>query len=323
VTTSEALPSLEVPPRSIPVPSHLSEAAQAILAMGPLGDGSFPALDDHEGWRRMTKERDALVGSMLQAREAAFRGDADEIEWKGTTIFVLTPEDAGADDPRVFLEFHGGGLTMGGGRLARVMAMGSATTTGRTTYSVDYRMPPDHPYPAALDDGVAAYEMLLEGHHASEITIGGGSAGANIAAAVILRARDEGLPLPGAAYLGTPEIDLTESGDSFQTNLGVDTVLTASLMPANLLYADGHDLADPYLSPLFADFTQGFPPTFLQTGTRDLFLSNTVRMHRALRNAGIEAELHVIEAGPHGGFFGSAPEDAEVAVELRRFLASH
>jgi acetyl esterase/lipase len=94
-------------------------------------------------------------------------------------------------------------------------------------------------------------------------------------------------------------------------------------MPANLLYANGHDLTHPYLSPLFADFTKGFPPTFLQTGTRDMFLSNTVRLHRALRNAGISAEIHVIEAAPHGGFFGSAPEDSEVIGELRRFFEEH
>ena len=87
------------------------------------------------------------------------------------------------------------------------------------------------------------------------------------------------------------------------------------------MYAGDHDLTDPYLSPLFGDFTPPFPPTFLQTGTRDLFLSNTVRMHRRLREAGVEAELHVFEAMPHGGFFG-APEDEELAAEVRRFLAS-
>ena len=143
------------------------------------------------------------------------------------------------------------------------------------------------------------------------------------ASASFLRARDEDLPLPAAAVLMTPEVDLTESGDSFQANLGVDTVLTGSLMPANLLYAGGHDLAHPYLSPLFGDFTEGFPPTFLTTGTRDLFLSNTVRMHRALRAAGIAAELHVLEAAPHGGFFGTAPEDKALVQEMRRFSDSH
>jgi hypothetical protein len=91
VTTSEGLAGLEVPPRTIPVPAHLGETAQALLAMGPLGDGSFPALDDHEGWRSMTKERDALVGSMMEARVAAFEGTVEAIESKGTTIFVITP----------------------------------------------------------------------------------------------------------------------------------------------------------------------------------------------------------------------------------------
>ncbi len=93
-------------------------------------------------------------------------------------------------------------------------------------------------------------------------------------------------------------------------------------MSDNLLYAAGHDLNHPYLSPLFGDFTKGFPPTFLSTGTRDLFLSNTVRMHRALRNAGIIAELHVVEAGPHGGF-PHAPEGEDLNRELRAFLKKH
>jgi acetyl esterase/lipase len=128
--------------------------------------------------------------------------------------------------------------------------------------------------------------------------------------------------MPAALVLLTPEVDLTESGDSFQTNLGVDSVLTGSLAAANLLYAGGHDLTDPYVSPLFGEFTPSFPPTFLQSGTRDLFLSNTVRMHRRLRAAGVDAELHVFEAMPHGGFFG-APEDREMAEEIRRFVGDH
>ena len=163
-----------------------------------------------------------------------------------------------------------------------------------------------------------AYQALLEEAPADRIVVAGGSAGGNLAAALVVRARDEGLPLPAAVVLATPEIDLTESGDSFSTNLGIDSIL-GRLMPVNELYAAGHDLAHPYLSPLFADLT-GFPPTILTTGTRDLFLSNTVRMHRALRRAGVEAELHVLEAAPHGGFLGMAPEDAEIAAEVRRFI---
>jgi acetyl esterase/lipase len=115
----------------------------------------------------------------------------------------------------------------------------------------------------------------------------------------------------------SPELDLTESGDSFRTNAGID--LMGSLMLPNLLYAGGADLAHPYLSPLFGDFTKGFPPTLLSCGTRDLFLSNTVRMHRALREAGIDAELHVLEAAAHGNFGGNSPEEAGLNREVRRF----
>ena len=84
-----------------------------------------------------------------------------------------------------------------------------------------------------------------------------------------------------------------------------------------------HDLTHPYLSPLFADFTKGFPPTLLTSGTRDFFLSNTVRFHRALRRAGIEAELHILEAGGHGGFLGQAPEDAAIQREIQGFMRRH
>ena len=208
---------------------------------------------------------------------------------------------------------------MGNGDCCRAMGMTALARAGVRMWAVDYRMPPDHPYPASLDDCVTIYRSLLRNHRPEEIIVGGASAGGNLAAALILRARDEGLPLPAAAVLLTPEVDLTESGDSFRTNLGVDNVL-GSLMSTNLLYASGHDLAHPYLSPLFGDFTEGFPPTFLATGTRDLFLSNTVRMHRSLRAAGVPAELHVLEAAPHGGFFGTSPEDRELVQEARRFV---
>ncbi len=139
---------------------------------------------------------------------------------------------------------------------------------------------------------------------------------------MILRARDEGFPLPVALVLLTPEVDLTESGDSFHTNLGIDNVLTESLADSIELYAGEHDLRHPYLSPLFGDLSSPFPPTFVQAGTRDLLLSNAVRMHRKLRNGGVDAQLHVFEAMPHGGFFG-APEDDELTEEIRRFLAAH
>jgi acetyl esterase/lipase len=114
----------------------------------------------------------------------------------------------------------------------------------------------------------------------------------------------------------SPEADLTESGDSFEVNRLVDVMLSLPLRSVNRLYANGAGLYHP---PLFGDVT-GLPPTLLQSGTRDLLLSNTVRMHRALRKAGFSAELHVSEAMPHGGFLGGTPEDLDLSSELVRFI---
>ncbi len=323
MTSTESAQSLHVPAREIPIPSSVSPEAQSILALGSFGGEDYPPLDDLDAWRAMVAQQDELVASMIGDRGGAVPADSELIDVEGVPVYEITPHGVAADDRRVVLEVHGGGFVTGGGDLARLMALRVVRRGQCRIWSVDYRMPPDHPYPAALDDCVATYRALLEQYRPEDVIVSGSSAGGNLAAALVLRARDEGLPLPAAAVLGTPEADLTESGDTFRTNLGLDNLLTKSLMPANLLYANGHDLKDPYLSPLFADFSKGFPPTLLTTGTRDLFLSNTVRFHRALRAVGIEAELHVTEAAGHGGYLGQAPEDEAIEVEVRRFMAGH
>lgn len=322
-TPAPDLSGRTLPARDLPVPAHVSPQAQAVLSMPWAGESAYPPLEDAEAWRAMIASQDQMVLGMVGPRAAAADVDVVEQVVDGVPVFVTTPRGVEEHDARVYLDLHGGAFILGGGQVCRVMAAGTAAAVHASTWSVDYRMPPSHPYPAALDDCLAVYRALLKDHRPEQIVVGGGSAGGNLAAALVLRARDEGLALPAAVVLHTPEVDLTESGDSFHVNLGVDPVATGSLMPANLLYAGGHDLTDPYLSPLFGDFSKGFPPTFLSTGTRDLFLSNTVRMHRALRAADVPADLHVLEAAPHGGFFGTAPEDAEIAREVRGFLDRH
>jgi monoterpene epsilon-lactone hydrolase len=311
--------------RFIPVPKSISQQAQDVLGMGMLyqGDGGGdPEPDDVEGWRTMVQATNDGLVAVMGPRAEGLRMRVEARVVGDVPVFVVVPEDRVAEpgDP-IYLDIHGGAFIAGGGEACRLMAQIGAGQVGIPTWSVDYRMPPDHPYPAALDDCIAVYRHLLAEHPPERIVVGGSSAGGNLAAALVLRARDEGLPLPAALVLLSPEADLTESGDSFHTNLGVDSVLAGSLAGSIALYAGGHDLRDPYLSPLFGEFTPPFPRTFLQTGTRDLFLSNTVRMHRRLRVAGVDAELHVFEAMPHGGFFGS-PEDEELALEVRRFVAS-
>jgi acetyl esterase/lipase len=121
----------------------------------------------------------------------------------------------------------------------------------------------------------------------------------------------------------TPGLDMTRGGDTYRTNRFLDVNLYGGAEDGPRLYAGSSDPTHPYLSPIFGDFAKGWPRTILTSGTRDLLLSDTVRMHRALRRAGVEAELHVSEASPHGGFMGAnAPEDMEIVAECRRFARS-
>lgn len=316
---------LAVPARMIPVPGHISPEAQAFLSnMGAMPRSAEPPPSDKQAWRKHLAEASGFITALIGEMAQNHPGEIVPHALSAATLYEITPHSfATRNAQRAIFYIHGGGYTTGGGLAAAHAALGLADLTQTRVFSVDYRMPPDHPFPAGLNDTLEAYRMVLERYKPANIAVYGPSAGGGLAASFCLKARDAGLPLPAACVLATPECDLTESGDSFETNGIVDVVLKQRLSNSILLYADGHDLKDPYLSALFGDFSKGFPPTILTSGTRDLFLSNTVRMHRALRRAGIEAELHVFEAMPHGGFFGKAPEDQELLAEHVRFIDTH
>lgn len=274
--------SFVVPARTIRPPSFLSPVAQACLAQHPATP--FPPIEDKQAWRDHIEQMNKNIALPLQQMAGQMSAEIVERNVDGVRCFEATPTGLSPQDRAIILDFHRGALILLGGETGRFMVGMMATQFQKRVCWVDYRMPPDHPYPAGLDDGLTVYRALLRERSPTDIIVSGGSAGGNLAAALLLRAREASLPMPAGLLLNTPEVDLTESGDSFQTNMGVDPLLK-SLMPVNLLYANGHNLSDPFLSPLFGDLA-GFPPTILTTGTRDLFLSNTVRMHRALRSAG-------------------------------------
>lgn len=314
-----------LPAWTMPFPTSTSAEARSALERLVGEDGIpvnalhiMPAPDDYDGWMRIKVAADAHYTVAVKALAGSLRSDVETIEIGAATMHIASPEVPFPAE-YAYIDLHGGALVFGGGEACRAGARMQADQHGVRCYGVDYRMPPEHPYPAGLDDCLAVYRYVLERHASSAIVVGGRSAGGNLAVAMALKARDEGLPLPAGLVLLSPQVDLTESGDSFEANQMVDVVLPGRLTANNQLYANGADLAHPFLSPLFGDLA-GFPPTFLQTGTRDLFLSNTVRMHRALRRMGVPTELHVFEAMPHGGFGGGTPEDRELADEVKRFV---
>ncbi len=312
--------ALHLPARDIPMPASISPGAQAALKMlsalrkPPI----YPALDDVAGWEAYVQQGEAMILAMANDPELEAQVASEPITLGTVPGYLVLPRQAHAED-RIIYYIHGGALVLGGGEACRFMAKGTALGLGAKLYAVDYRMPPHHPYPTPLQDCLEGYHYLLRYYRSEQIVLHGPSAGGNLAAALVLRLQAEGAPLPAGLILGTPEVDLTESGDSFAVNAGADVMLNAPLMPINLLYANGHDLADPYLSPLFGDFSRGFPPTLLTAGTRDLFLSNAVRMHNKLRRAGNHSELYIEEAMPHGGFLGKTVEDAALGADIRNF----
>jgi acetyl esterase/lipase len=312
---------LSIPARTIPTPRTVSPEAQAFLSRGlPFAPPEI-SHNDKEAWRAYIAQTEKFMEPVLVARAKETPARFADHRLSSSTLYEVTPEGiAPEDSDKVLFNIHGGGFIFGRGMAAAYTALPLAGKAGLKSFAIDYRMPPDHPFPAGLDDTLEAYRFLLARYDPEKIAVEGSSAGANLAAAVILRARDEGLPLPGACVLHTAAVDISESGDTFKTNVELDVVLRKPQPNMMRLYAGDHDMRDPYLSPVFGDFSKGFPPTILVSGTRDILLSSTVMMHRALRRAGLSAELHVFEAMPHGGFGHTTPEDRELRAECARFV---
>ena len=313
-------------PQVIPAPKAASAEARAFLT-APFWAGERDPLDpdDLAGWKAAIAVVDEMFAPLVAAMLVESGALVEKRVMGGVTVHVATPRDLAAsqrDNAHLFI--HGGGWAFMGGEACGGQGAVQAARLGCRTIAVDYRNPPEHRYPAALDDCVAVYRELIKTVRPENIVISGSSAGGNLTAATVLRIRDAGLPSPAAVGLMTPCTDGVLIGDTIATNDQLDTVLKQAAMDEFwAVYAGGHDRTDPYLSPVYADFAKGFPPTLLQSGTRDLLLSDTVRLHRALRRAGGEAELHVWEAMPHGGFGGLAPEDAELTAELKGFFERH
>ena len=192
--------------------------------------------------------------------------------------------------------------------------------------AVDYRMPPEACVPAAVEDGITVYKSVVETTDSRNAGITGTSAGGALTLERIVKAKQDGLPMPGAIAPGTPMSDITKTGDSFYANEFVDNVLVSPsgfCDDAPGFYAHGPDLKDPLLSPVYADMT-GFPPIILTTGTRDQSLS-TVRVHRKLRRAGVEADLDVYEGEPHARHQvdDRVPETKEDFGDTAAFFGGH
>jgi acetyl esterase/lipase len=316
----------DIPARWLPVPGTVSPELAAIIGR-PLAPGWDTLPGSDEDWRAIVAASAAQAAPDIARIKAAYglRVTPDRIA--GVPVFRIEPAHRAAEaEGRTLLHLHGGGYVFFPGEAGAGEGMLMAALAGWPVISVDYRMPPDHPFPAALGDALAVWRALSAEGDPGRIGVFGASAGGGLTLALMLAARAEKLPLPGAIAPGTPWADLSGAGDTLAANAFVDNVLVSPkgwISAAAALYAGDHDLADPRLSPLNGDFA-GLPPAMLTSGTRDLLLSQTVRTHRRLRAAGVPAELQVFEGQSHAQFLEPfVPETAEAFREIGGFFARH
>ncbi|WP_159713319.1 alpha/beta hydrolase [Geminicoccus flavidas] len=200
----------------------------------------------------------------------------------------------GSDPARVLLYFHGGGYCSGSILSHRGMVGAAGRAAGVRTLAIGYRLAPEHPFPAALDDALDAYRFLLaEGYPPGWIALGGDSAGGNLLLACMLRLRTEGLPLPGCGWLVSPWIDLRMTGESLDDKAAVDPLIQRDYLHGLAqAFLAGHDPDDPLISALHADLS-GLPPMLVQVGSAETLLDDAVRVARALGAADVEVRLEI------------------------------
>jgi len=320
-------PGRDLPARTIPVPDTVSPQMQQLIA-SPLTPTWNVIPKTAEEWKAQVDAGATATLRGLPALRDALHVKVEPITLGGVKAHLLTPADIPPQNRnRLLVHVHGGCFVSFPGESGTGEAIFMAGFGRFKVISVDYRMPPDHPYPAALDDAMAAWKAAIRMAEPKNMAIFGSSAGGNLTLAMVLRARQENLPLPAAIAPGTPMSDLTNAGDTFRTNAMLDNVLVApdaSCDKRAALYTAGRDLKDPLLSPVYGDM-RGFPPAILTSGTRDLLLSSTVRVHRKLRQAGVEAVLQVFEGQSHAQFYRdvNAPETKEAFEEIARFFDRH
>ena len=256
-----------------------------------LRQSAFPAGSDANEQRRLLRE--ALSAQPLPAEVTVNAGALGGIPTAEITV-------DGIDPRHVVLYFHGGVYVIGDAFLAADLASQVGRRTDAKVISVDYRLAPEHPYPAAVDDALAAYEALLQaGIAPSDIALAGESAGGGLAVATMVNARDHGLPMPAGAYVMSPYVDLTLAGTTMESKRDVDPLFTRELLQARVDdYTAGADAALGLISPIFANLS-GLPPLIIQAGSHELLLDDAIRLAQQAATADVEVTLEITPAVPH------------------------
>ncbi|MFH8467864.1 alpha/beta hydrolase [Streptomyces sp. NPDC017991] len=295
----------------------------------------------------MSKEQRAQIDAMLrqprpegprsvEAIRAGFEAlmarmiVPDSIRTTQTTLGnrpALLVEPDNGPNAGTILYFHGGGWVYGSPESVLSLTGHLVAKTGFGAYSVDYRLAPEHPFPAAIEDTLSAYRALLDrGQDPSTIVFAGDSAGGGLTVTTCLAARDAGLPLPAAIVMFSPGLDATRTGESMDTKEGIDPILTRkSVEHTGAMYLGGQDPRQPMLSPAVLADLAGFPPVLIQVGTNEIMLDDSTRLAARARAAGVDVILDITADVPHvfQSFAGVLDEADQALDRAALFLTQH
>ena len=293
---------------------RLAPFMRALKAIHSAATPDVMDLEDLEKQRKNQELLGRLVAPMSGMTWRPFQVEGINCAW-------IRPQ-RGYDRRKAILYCHGGGYTSGNLGYSRILGSKLSQVTGMQVLNFEYRLAPEHPYPAAVEDAMAAWDYLMyQGYGARDIIVAGDSAGGNLALVLTHNLKQAGRRLPRALLLFSPWTDMTASGRSYQERAAIDPVLTLNYIYATRdAYARGLDFTDPCLSPLFADLS-GFPPTLVQAGTNEILLSDAVRLRNKMHRANVVCRLEVWEGMWH--VFQTFPmKKAHEALEhVERFLA--
>ena len=293
------------------IPGTVSPEAQRALANPPVPPPATATLEE----RRRFFYDYQINFAKVQMRKYPVTIESGVIA--GVQVRTIKPAGSSrAVSGRILIDLHGGGFLFDSGSLTENVPIAALTQT--TVVSVLYRLAPEHPFPAAVDDVVTVYREMLKTYSASHIGLYGTSAGAILAAETAMRLRKEGLPMPAALGFFSGSADLSRAGDSeYYFSVSEEH---RTLPEFETPYVGAHDPKDPAMSPFYGDL-RGLPPTLCITSTRDVLLSDTALFHRALLRAGVDAKLMVFEALPHAFWsYLDIPESDEAVGIMAHFL---
>jgi len=280
-------------------------------------------------WQTLRKNTDSSYVEGNKIAQDKYVASVDKLKINGVQVVQVTPKGYNnrANAGKIGVYLHGGAYVTGKPDIMLANYAPLSSMLGIRVIAVDYRLAPEHPFPAGLNDCYAVYQALLRRSSPTGIIIWGDSAGGALVLSLLLKAKQGGLAMPAAVSLLYPWADITKTGDTYDTLAPVDPVLTnADIQAAAKVYVPaGVNPKNSLISPVYGTYSRDFPPTQIIVGTRDIFLSNVARMQRVLRSVGVEVDLLVFEGMWHGfhpwiGMPEASVTDNDMAAFFRRYI---